>query len=65
MMIFHSRRDYLKALHLDPLCLSARVNLGYNLQVRQVASSVDHSFRARQGDITKQMADKGTISRYN
>lgn len=27
------RRDYLKALHLDPLCLSARVNLGYNLQV--------------------------------
>jgi len=27
------RRDYLKALHMDPLCLSARVNLGYNLQV--------------------------------
>ncbi|XP_068717425.1 uncharacterized protein [Montipora capricornis] len=27
------RRDYLKALHIDPLCLSARVNLGYNLQV--------------------------------
>ncbi|KAL9955567.1 hypothetical protein ACROYT_G036906 [Oculina patagonica] len=27
------RHDYLKALHMDPLCLSARVNLGYNLQV--------------------------------
>lgn len=30
------RRDYLKALHMDPLCLSARVNLGYNLQVRSL-----------------------------
>ena len=30
----HFRRDYLKALHMDPLCLSARVNLGYNLQVK-------------------------------
>ncbi|XP_031569552.1 uncharacterized protein LOC116304042 [Actinia tenebrosa] len=27
------RRDYLKALHIDPQCLSARVNLAYNLQV--------------------------------
>ena len=30
------RRDYLKALHMDPLCLSARVNLAYNLQVGNV-----------------------------
>ena len=34
LFIFRFRRDYLKALHIDPLCLSARVNLGYNLQVR-------------------------------
>ena len=34
---FYFRHDYLKALHVDPLCLSARVNLGYNLQVTNVA----------------------------
>ncbi|XP_077983613.1 uncharacterized protein LOC144438458 [Glandiceps talaboti] len=28
-----ARHDYETAMHLDPLCLPARVNLGYNLQV--------------------------------
>ncbi|XP_071786267.1 uncharacterized protein [Asterias amurensis] len=28
-----ARRDYERALHLDPKCLPARVNLAYNLQV--------------------------------
>ena len=32
-LLLYFRHDYLKALHMDPLCLSARVNLGYNLQV--------------------------------
>ena len=30
---FDSRRDYERALHLDPMCLPARVNLAYNMQV--------------------------------
>ena len=28
------RRDYLRALHMNPLCLEARVNLAYNMQVQ-------------------------------
>ncbi|XP_072039506.1 uncharacterized protein [Amphiura filiformis] len=28
-----ARRDYERALHLDPMCLPARVNLAYNMQV--------------------------------
>eukprot|EP00794_Sanderia_malayensis_P018055 gene18055-19864_t len=29
-----ARRDYSRALHLDPMCLLARVNLAYSLQVQ-------------------------------
>ncbi|XP_039597221.1 uncharacterized protein ttc6 [Polypterus senegalus] len=28
-----ARKDFLRALHLNPLCSKARINLGYNLQV--------------------------------
>lgn len=28
-----AQRDFLSALHLNPLCLSARISLAYNLQV--------------------------------
>lgn len=28
-----ARKDFLKAIHLDPTCLKARLCLGYNLQV--------------------------------
>ncbi|XP_048585429.1 uncharacterized protein LOC5512045 isoform X2 [Nematostella vectensis] len=40
------RRDYLKALHLDPLCLSARVNLAYNLQVEGKFQAAWNQFSA-------------------
>lgn len=33
-----SRRDYQRALKLDPTCVSARVNLGYSLQVIVILS---------------------------
>lgn len=29
----HAQRDFLTALHLNPVCLNARVGLAYNLQV--------------------------------
>ncbi|RXN19260.1 tetratricopeptide repeat 6 [Labeo rohita] len=29
----HAQRDFLSALHLNPLCASARISLAYNLQV--------------------------------
>lgn len=28
-----AQKDFLKALHIDPSCLKARISLGYNLQV--------------------------------
>ncbi|XP_043930180.1 tetratricopeptide repeat protein 6 [Protopterus annectens] len=28
-----AQKDFLRALHLDPRCLKARINMGYNLQV--------------------------------
>ncbi|XP_069494511.1 tetratricopeptide repeat protein 6 [Ambystoma mexicanum] len=28
----HAQKDFLKALHMDPKCLKARISLGYNLQ---------------------------------
>ena len=31
--IKQARRDYERALHLDPMCLTARVNLAYTMQV--------------------------------
>ncbi|XP_028413242.1 uncharacterized protein LOC114536089 isoform X2 [Dendronephthya gigantea] len=52
----YARFDYLKALHIDPLCLPARVNLAYNLQVEgkfqkawdqfTAALNIDKNFQA-------------------
>lgn len=38
-----SRRDYQKALRLNPTCLPARINLGYSLQVNKIYLSSEHS----------------------
>lgn len=32
--MIQAQKDFLKALHLDPSCLKARISLGYNLQVK-------------------------------
>ena len=41
-----SRRDYQRALVLDPCCVEARVNLGYNLQVAGRYQLAWHQFSA-------------------
>ena len=38
--IKQAQRDFLSALHLDPLCSTARINLAYNLQVSADLHSV-------------------------
>lgn len=44
--IIYARRDYERALHLDPLCLPARVNLAYTLQVSGKFMQAWHQFTA-------------------
>ena len=41
IMCLH-RADYCKALHFDPCCLPARVNLAYTLQVSFIDFSLNH-----------------------
>jgi len=40
------RRDYERVLHIDPLCLPARVNLAYCLQVTGKFMQAWHQFTA-------------------
>ncbi len=42
----YCRRDYERALHINPSCLSARVNLAYNLQVSGRYQLAWHQFTA-------------------
>lgn len=36
----YAQMDFVKALHLNPMCTAARICLGYNLQVRDIYMAV-------------------------
>lgn len=47
-----AQKDFLKALHLDPSCLKARISLGYNLQVNSNSIfSAENIVRSGERDI--------------